>query len=94
MTKESYTTHAGETQFRPVMTSAEYLENQEEYIGFCLACGEEASCVEPDARRFVCESCGQPKVYGLQELLIMDLIVLKDPSNPGVLHPNNPQTAQ
>ena len=39
--------------------------------GFCLACGEEVSGIEPDARRVVCESCGAPKVYGAEELLLM-----------------------
>jgi hypothetical protein len=45
--------------------------NEEEYIGFCLACGDEAYGVEPDARRYECESCGKPKVYGAQEILLM-----------------------
>jgi hypothetical protein len=40
-------------------------------LGFCLECGEEASGVEPDARGNTCESCGEPKVYGAEELLIM-----------------------
>lgn len=40
-------------------------------MGFCLACGEEAWSVEPDARRYECESCGAHKVYGAQELLFM-----------------------
>jgi hypothetical protein len=39
--------------------------------GFCLACGAEAFGVEPDARRYTCESCGEPRVYGAEELLIM-----------------------
>jgi hypothetical protein len=39
--------------------------------GFCLSCGEEAYNVEPDARRYRCESCGEHKVYGAEELLIM-----------------------
>ena len=39
--------------------------------GFCLACGAEAYGVEPDARRYVCESCGEPRVFGAEELLIM-----------------------
>jgi len=30
--------------------------------GFCLACGAEASGVEPDARRYICEECGAPRV--------------------------------
>ena len=40
-------------------------------LGFCLACGAEAYCVEPDARRYTCESCGKPHVYGAEELLLM-----------------------
>ena len=40
-------------------------------LGFCLACGAEAYEVEPDARRYKCEACGKPKVYGAQELLFM-----------------------
>jgi hypothetical protein len=39
-------------------------------MGFCLACGEEAYGVEPDARKYKCESCGQNKVYGAEEILI------------------------
>jgi len=30
--------------------------------------------VEPDARRYTCEGCGEPRVYGLQELLMMGLL--------------------
>lgn len=40
-------------------------------IGFCLACGEEAYGVEPDARRYECECCGERKVYGAEEVLMM-----------------------
>jgi len=40
-------------------------------LGFCLACGAEAYNVEPDARRYTCESCGKPRVYGAEELLLM-----------------------
>ena len=45
-------------------------ENEEEYIGFCLACGAEAYDVEPDARRYECDDCGANKVYGAQEILL------------------------
>lgn len=38
--------------------------------GFCLRCGAEAEGVEPDARRYECESCGERGVYGASELLI------------------------
>ncbi len=39
--------------------------------GFCTACGEEVEGVEPDARNYECEVCGERKVYGAEELLIM-----------------------
>jgi DNA-directed RNA polymerase subunit RPC12/RpoP len=42
-----------------------------EYVGFCVKCGEEASGVEPDARKYECESCGERGVYGAEELLLM-----------------------
>ena len=32
--------------------------------------GEDADGVEPDARRYECECCGEPGVYGAEELLI------------------------
>jgi len=39
--------------------------------GFCLACGDEAYNVEPDAREYECESCDKMTVYGAEELLLM-----------------------
>ncbi len=39
--------------------------------GLCLACGEEAYGVEPDARAYECEACGAKRVYGAPELLMM-----------------------
>lgn len=47
----------------------EAVQNDED-VGFCLACGAENDGVEPDARRYECEECGARKVYGAQELLI------------------------
>lgn len=38
--------------------------------GFCLACGAEAHGVEPDARNYECEACGQSHVFGAEEILI------------------------
>lgn len=40
-------------------------------VGFCTACGEYGYGVEPDARKYECEICGENKVYGLEELLVM-----------------------
>ena len=50
-----------------VMTAAEADDN----LGFCLDCGEEHSNIEPDARRYKCEACGELRVYGAEEILIM-----------------------
>ena len=42
-----------------------------ENAGFCLACGEDAFGVEPDARKYECEYCGEKKVYGAEEVMLM-----------------------
>ena len=39
--------------------------------GFCVRCGAEAEGVEPDAREYECEACGENGVFGADELLIM-----------------------
>lgn len=52
--------------FEQVMTAVE----SGEYIGICLACGHEQEGVEPDARKYDCESCGKPKVWGAEELAL------------------------
>jgi hypothetical protein len=44
---------------------------QDGTIGFCLACTAENYGVEPDARKYECEECGEPRVYGAEELLMM-----------------------
>lgn len=40
-------------------------------IGFCTKCGAEHFCIEPDARKYKCEECGERSVYGAEELLVM-----------------------
>jgi predicted amidophosphoribosyltransferase len=39
--------------------------------GFCVRCGADADSVEPDARGYHCDACGEPGVHGAEELLIM-----------------------
>ena len=41
---------------------------EDDYIGICVACGNEQEGVEPDARQYECEDCGKNKVYGAEEL--------------------------
>jgi hypothetical protein len=38
--------------------------------GFCIRCGAEAEGVEPDARKYECEICGEPGIYGAEGLLL------------------------
>jgi hypothetical protein len=49
----------------------------DEYGGFCLSCREEASGCEPDMRNGGCENCGKPRVYGVEELMIMGFIHIR-----------------
>lgn len=58
------------------MTEDEFREGSEGFEGRCLACGETAFHVEPDARNYQCDECGAAKVYGLEELLLMGCIGL------------------
>lgn len=39
--------------------------------GICIACGEDAYGVEPDAARYECEVCGEKKVFGAENLIFM-----------------------
>lgn len=38
--------------------------------GICLACGEDAEGVEPDARHYTCDYCGVNAVFGVEEVLL------------------------
>ncbi len=44
--------------------------------GICLDCNERTSNVEPDAEGYTCESCGAPRVYGIEQALLMGLITI------------------
>ena len=39
--------------------------------GFCIRCGMEHDGCEPDARKYPCEECETPTVYGASELVLM-----------------------
>lgn len=69
----SYKTKSGLNQFKPALKTLERIINQDTQEGFCLACGELADGVEPDARKYTCEFCNKDKVYGAEELVLMGL---------------------
>lgn len=66
---DGFTVHPAVT-VEAVTEAAARWSNTLDNPGFCLACGAEAEGVEPDARRYECESCGEEAVYGASELLL------------------------
>lgn len=56
-----------------VMAAAESQMFGLENPGFCIACGADADGCEPDARNYECESCGEHKVFGASELMLMSV---------------------
>lgn len=55
---------------RRIVAALERAARSTEDPGFCLACGAEVGGVEPDARGDRCDSCGEPQVYGAEEVLM------------------------
>tara|TARA_R110000868_G_scaffold197718_2_gene443966 strand:- start:349 stop:543 length:195 start_codon:yes stop_codon:yes gene_type:complete len=47
------------------------LVEADDNAGICGACGAEATDVEPDARKYQCENCDAPRVYGAEAWLLM-----------------------
>jgi len=54
-----------------IADAAERCMFKEEMVGFCISCGEEIEPIEPDAEKVRCEYCGEKKVYGAEQLLLM-----------------------
>jgi hypothetical protein len=70
------------SRIQPITISEmEYAELSENYGGFCIECRDEAYGVEPDARRYRCESCGANAVFGAEELLIRGVIQFTEEGN-------------
>jgi anaerobic ribonucleoside-triphosphate reductase len=62
--------HPSVTLDRVVAAVRHYNETTDNH-GICIACGEDAMDIEPDAREYECECCGSHRVYGAEELLLM-----------------------
>lgn len=54
----------------PTIEQVEDVINGDNTTGFCLACGAENDGCEPDARKYTCQECELPHVYGAEELVI------------------------
>jgi hypothetical protein len=44
---------------------------QDDTTGLCKNCGAEQDGVEPDAEKYICESCNAPAVYGAEQILVL-----------------------
>ena len=61
------------------MTTSEFNHHDDCSDGACLGCGIlVVGGMEPDAREYECESCGEFKNYGMAELLVMGKINITD----------------
>lgn len=56
------------------LTLEQYRQLDEDMAGICIACRNEQSGCEPDARRYACEACGEKEVYGPHEFLMLGLV--------------------
>jgi len=73
-------TKKGTDYFRFEMSETEFVGCDNDNEGLCVFCGEPAYGVEPDARKYTCESCEKAGVYGMQELLLMGLVKFTEDS--------------
>jgi hypothetical protein len=55
------------------ITSERVMEaiESDNYVGFCLSCGEEYEGIEPDAYKYKCDACLQLAVCGAEEILFL-----------------------
>lgn len=56
------------------ITLETYQEMSADYSGYCTACGEETSPVEPDAEGYHCDACGEDRVVGPDIALLIGLV--------------------
>ena len=62
--------HARSTQNR-IADLIDRAETTLDSSGLCVAGGAGAEDVEPDASKYICDSCGKPAVYGVKLIAIM-----------------------
>tara|TARA_R110001583_G_scaffold104454_4_gene251826 strand:+ start:2948 stop:3136 length:189 start_codon:yes stop_codon:yes gene_type:complete len=57
----------------PLDELMEAMQN-DEMVGWCINCGCRHEPVEPDARKYTCEACEKPAVYGASEIIMGVLV--------------------
>ena len=59
---------------KPTFSLEEIQQAIDDHNGFCIKCRYEQEGVEPDAREYECDECGENAVYGAEELVVMGLV--------------------
>lgn len=63
--------------FRIPITEDEYFKHLDKHDGFCLPCGDwTTDSVEPDGRDYKCVTCGERRVFGAKEILLMGFVYI------------------
>lgn len=66
------------------LTELEFTLHNDDNDGYCLYCNEFTyGGVEPDARNYLCEGCGEKKVFGIEELMIRGMVEVVDDEEEG-----------
>jgi len=60
-----------QTRSEEILRMAEEQEFGMGSDGICINCNNVQGGCEPDAREYTCEACGEDKVYGATELVLM-----------------------
>lgn len=60
------------------LTEAQYHAESYDHAGYCTACRQLSYGHEPDSRRQECELCGEHRVYGLEEAVMLGLVKISD----------------
>ena len=55
---------------KPTLKTLLRIATDGDYVGWCIACWKKHYQIEPDARRYTCEKCGQRSVYGIEEIIL------------------------
>ena len=64
------------------MMEETYISHVEMDEGMCFECGEIQSCCEPDTRCDVCDSCEEPGVMAIEQMLMEGYIEFVEMETP------------
>lgn len=68
------------------ITEETFKDLREDYSGICTACmAVRSGDTEPDARNYPCDACGKDSAYGVEELLMMDMIELVEDGQENIV---------